>query len=343
MFKHTLLMNEATDTPDAAAPADDGPALPPAFAGQEEIDAEMAAAEPAPAEGDGGKPAAVEPAVEAEAPPPDEQQQGGDDPAAAALEALHALEGRNHQQAQQSQAFTPEVIARAVQSAVEASPANRLVQEALARQQAQQAAAARPQPPGPDGTAADWARFAEASVAYTASQQQNAFQRQLAPIMQSLQTMQRAQQQQQAVAQAERYEQALSASLNALAQKPDNAWLTSGTPAVVATKQAIIRAVYERARGSMTLPQVVAEVAATFGVRGPAPQAVAAQSRTASTTALKAQRAQVKNVPVAPSKGSRAGSAPRGKEATFRSNGMWDALSPDMQELYRQQDRRLQN
>lgn len=340
MFKVHQLMNEATETPDGAAPADDGPALPPAFAGQAEIDAAEAAsaapADDAAAPAQEAAPAAEEPAAE------QEQAPAGDDPAAAALEALHALEGR-HQQAAPQAGLSPDAIAVAVQRAVEAAPANRMVMEALARQQQMAQAAARPQPPGPDGTAADWARFAEASVSYTAQQQQTAFQKQLAPITQALESMQRAQVAQQREAQAQRYEQALGASLNALAQKPENAWLAAGPPAVVATKQAIIRTVYERARGSMTLPQVVAEVAATFGVKGPAPQQAAVAARAAQNTALKAQRQQVKTVPVAPSKGSRGGSAPRGKEAQYRANGMWDSLGPDMQELYRQQDRRLQN
>lgn len=339
MTTRHVFMNEATETPDAAAPADDSISLPPAFAGQEEIDAAAGvAAEPSAEDG-------AEPAPEAQAaadPAAESAPDAGEDPALAALEELHALEGRQAPQ-QARPELTPDLLATAVARAVENSPANRLIQEAMYRQQQQAQAARAPQPPGPDSTAADWAKYAEASVAYTTQVQSAQFQKQLAPITQALQEMRQQTQRQELAQRQERYENALQTSLQALAQKPENAWMQAGDPNVVGTKQAIIRTLYERARGSMTLPQVVAEVARTFGVARPGPAVAANTARTNATAALKAQRAAVKTVPVAPSKGGSRASAPRGKEDHYRSKGMWDSLGPDLQALYREQDRRLKN
>lgn len=279
---------------------------------------------------------------------PEPEAAGGEaeeDPAAGALAALSSLVGAPPAQAQQQApvGLDPRAIAELTARAVNESPANRLIAEALSRQAR---AASTPQPParpGPDATVADWNEYASKMAVYSAHAAAAPLRQQIEEIRNhfggTLQQIQQTLQQQQQQAQQQHYAQTLDAAITALSQRPSMAWMREDP-----LRATIVRSLWEQAVARdprITLDQVALEVGRSFKVAPPAPEARAAQARAASTKALAAKRAQVSGNAVRPVAGGAKGKGGETNEQRLKRVGLWDSLPPDQQELHRYRDRQM--
>jgi hypothetical protein len=331
MFVKRTLMNEATDTPDAAAPAS-----------ATVVDTTLS--EPA-AENAAPDAAAAAPTEEA----PAEEELApvdGDE----VLEALAAMDGISRQQApQQPQGLDPNSLARLVAEAqsktleplvAQSRAVNELLATAARQQQQAQMQARIPQPPGEGATLADYHAYqqklmqyhgqqTQQSVAGIAQQLRQEMQQTLEPLLGQLR-------QQAAQQQAESRQAALRQATEALAARPGYEYLRQPM------KAAIVHALYNQVKGQgVSFQQVAQELAQEFGLAKPSQQAQASAVRQAATQSLGAARARVAGRQVLPGKGSSTGpkGATMGAVAKAKASGMWDALPDDLKEYKMSQDK----
>ena len=342
---HTL-QAEATDTPDAAAPASSE---------AEEMFVPAAAASPTPPQTD-DEPAADDPVADAVAASDaagasdaedhaDEEEQGFFDPA---LEQLAALDGfQPPQPAAQAapQALPPQDLAAAVAAAIENSPASRMVAAAFQQQQQQARAASMPKPPpplGPDATPAEATAYSEQVSAYYAHLSERRIQETVAPIQDQVQQLVQVIRQQQVQQQQQARAAALDAGISSIAKRPGYQWMARGPDGTPSAGELLVRTVYEKARGQMTLEQVAAHMN-EWARQQFAPAAVgkpaAVPKPVAQAAALADKRAKARAMPLAPGKGARA-STKKGLVAKHQDAGTWSKLPAEMQAYYKQMDRK---
>lgn len=341
MFIRTQpLQTEATDTPDAAAPAD-------------EMFVPESAASPTPPAADDEEPAAdpvadavaaSDEAGAAEAEEPSEQEQVYADPALEHLAALDGFQTTQHQQVA-PQAPPQQDLAAAVAAAIENSPASRMVAAALQAQQQQARAASMPkapQPLGPDATPAEATAYSEQVAAYYAALSERRIQETVAPIQNQVQQLVQVIRQQQVQQQQQARAAALDAGISSIAKRPGYQWMARGADGSPSVGELLVRTAYEKARGQMTLEQVALhmnEWARQQFAPAAAGKPAAVPKPVAQAAALADKRAKARAMPLAPGKGARA-SSKKGLVAKHQDAGTWARLPAEMQAYYKQMDRK---
>ncbi len=327
-----------------AEPAAEEPTLPPAMSDPvSEPDAAPSAEDTDP---DAAQvPASEEPALDAQSADP---AQDDTDAALAALASLDGV-GQPAEPAAPS-GLDPERLAQVIAQAQAKSmepliqqnrAVNALLQQAAQAQQAARVAASLPKPPGENATLADITGYQNQMLQYhqqqSANQMREIAQALRAEMQQTLNPLLGQLQQQAAQAQAQQRQQAVAAATAALAAKPGFEFMRSPM------KASIVRALYEQVKGQgLTFQQVAEEYAREHGFAKPTAPAQAAQSRKAATGALQAARARTATRQVLPGKGSSTGAkgAQMGAVAKAKALGLWDSLSPELQQYKEYQDRK---
>lgn len=329
-----------------AEPAAEEPTLPPAMS-----DPRPEADAPAPDVADTDPDAAQVPANEE--PTLDAQPDGAEpDDVDAALAALASIDGVGQRAAPPAQpnSLDPDRLAQIIAQAQAKSmeplvqqnrAVNALLQQAAQAQQAARVAASLPKPPGENATLADITGYQNQMLQYhqqqSANQMREIAQALRAEMQQTLNPLLGQLQQQAAQAQAQQRQQAVAAATAALAAKPGFEFMRSPM------KASIVRSLYEQVKGQgLTFQQVAEEFAQEFGFAKPAAQAQAAVARKSSANALQAARARTASRQVLPGKGSSTGAkgAAMGAVAKAKASGMWDVLSPELQQYKILQDRK---